>query len=71
MVDEKSRDNGMPRLFKAAAFRFKSLPPAPAADRRGDDLDLRHHASVLVFENMTVVDELTDLGERNVDHDRR
>src|SRR4051794_40754216 len=34
--------------------------------RRRHHTDLRHHAPILVFENMTVVDELTELGERNV-----
>ena len=38
---------------------------------RRHHLDLRHHASVLVFENVAVIDELAELRERNVHDDRR
>ena len=34
-------------------------------------LDPRHHAPILVLEDMTVADELAAFGEGNVHHDRR
>ena len=39
--------------------------------RRRNDLDLRHHAPVLVFEDMAMVDEFAELSERDVEHHRR
>lgn len=38
---------------------------------RRHDPNLRHHAPVLMFENMAVIDEIAELAERNVEHDRR
>src|SRR3981081_4371726 len=51
---------------EAGAPYFRHLP----ADGRRHHLDLRHHAPVLMLENMAMVDELSELGERNIDHQR-
>jgi hypothetical protein len=47
--------------------------PAPLFTNplRWHHLDLRHHASVLVLEDVAVEHEFAELGERNVHHQRR
>ncbi len=32
--------------------------------------DMCHHSAVFVFQNMAVIDEVAELGERDFDHDR-
>jgi hypothetical protein len=34
------------------------------------DPNLSHHATILVFENVAVKDKVTNLRERNIEHDR-